>query len=197
MSAPEQRLAQTFFDRSCPELARDLLGRFIKRDEVTLRITEVEAYCGPADTACHAKVGRTARTEPMFGPPGRVYVYLCYGIHQMLNLVAGPPGAAVLVRACEPVDGIDVIRGRRGGKSGSALLAGPGRVGAALALDGSFNHHAVYEPGGIEVLHGTPVERCRVGPRVGIDYAAPADRDAPLRYAVVDDTWVSNVTTLT
>ena len=190
------RLPQSFFDRDCLEVSRDLVGRYLRHDAVVLRITEVEAYRGPTDSACHARVGRTERTAPMFGPPGHAYVYLCYGIHQMLNLVARPPGAAALIRACAPVDGLSIIQERRGNKPGPELLAGPGRVGQALAIDVTFSHHPLYEPGGLEVLEGEPVEQVRVGPRVGIDYARPEDRDAPWRLAMVDSAWVSHPGTL-
>lgn len=163
-----------------------------------MRITEVEAYCGPSDSAAHTRSGRTARNAPMWGPAGRAYVYLCYGLHTMLNVVTGPlgSGTAVLIRACEPVAGEDVIRARRGGRSGPISLTGPGKIGAALALDTSFSHHPLTEPGGLVALVGVPPSAVLVGPRVGIDYATPADRDAPLRYAVAGTPWVSARRTL-
>jgi DNA-3-methyladenine glycosylase len=130
----------------------------------------------------------------MWGPGGSTYVYLCYGLHNMLNLVADQEGfgAAVLIRACEPVAGLAVIRERRGGKHGPVLLTGPGKVGAALGLDTSWSEHAVYEPGGLEVWDAPAVEHCLAGPRVGIDYADPADVVAPWRLAVPGTRWVSH-----
>ena len=106
-----------FFDRDTVEVARDLLGKHLRRDEVVLRITEVEAYPWPDDSANHCFKGPTARNEAMWGPPGHAYIYLCYGIHHMLNLVtqAEGCGAAVLIRACEPVAGLKTISHRRGG----------------------------------------------------------------------------------
>lgn len=186
-------LPQEFSHRDAVQVARDLLGAVLVRDDVALRITETEAYVGPHDTACHARSGPTARNAAIFGPPGRAYVYLCYGLHWMLNVVTGPEGygAAVLIRAAEPLAGMETIRTRRGGRSGPVLLTGPGKLGSALALDGSWSHHPLYEPGGLELRRGTPPAEVLAGPRVGIDYAAPEDRDAPWRFAVADSRWIS------
>jgi DNA-3-methyladenine glycosylase len=163
------------------------------RDEVVLRITEVEAYLGPQDSAAHTAKGRTPRNAPMWGPPGRAYVYLCYGLHVMLNVVAGPEGAgtAALIRACEPVAGLDTVRARRGGREGPVLLTGPGKIGAALALDTSWSHHDLTAPGGLELHEGAPADAIRIGERVGIDSARPEDRAALLRFAIAGTAWVS------
>jgi DNA-3-methyladenine glycosylase len=180
-------LPRTFYRRDVVDVARDLVGMHLKRGRVVLRITEVEAYCGPEDTACHTAAGRTARNEAMWGPGGHAYVYLCYGIHHLLNIVTGhAEGKAVLIRACEPVAGLPTILRRRGAKHGPQLLAGPGKVGQALALDTGWSHHPLFEPGGLEVVRGTPPDTLVCGPRVGIEYAESADRDAPLRFADAD-----------
>ena len=169
------------------EVARALVGMHVRHGEVRLRITEVEAY-GPHDTACHAFRGRTARNRPMFGPPGRAYVYLCYGLHQMLNVVTGPPGepAAVLIRACQPVRGQALIRARRGGRAGPGALDGPGKVGAALAIDTSFSDQKLYIRGALELHRGTPPRALLAGPRIGIQYAEPHDRDRRWRFVDAD-----------
>ena len=174
-------------------MARDLLGCHLQRDDVTLRITEVEAYRWPDDTANHCRAGRTKRNAPMWGPPGRAYVYLCYGIHHLLNLVTNPKGqgAAVLIRACEPVAGLQTVRARRGGKEGPVLLTGPGKVGAALGLDTTWSDHPLTAPGGLEVREGTAPAKVLSGPRVGIDYAQASDIAAPWRLAIADSRWVS------
>lgn len=174
------------------------MGRWLRRDEVVLAITEVEAYCGPDDSAAHTRMGRTARNAPMWGPGGRAYVYLCYGLHTMLNVVCGPPGSgcAALIRAASIVAGEDVVRARRGGKVGPVLLTGPGKVGAALGLDVGFTHHPLTEPGGLELGVGAPPAAILVGPRVGIDYATPRDRAALLRFAAAGTAWVSARRTL-
>jgi DNA-3-methyladenine glycosylase len=189
---------QSFFARDALIVARDLLGQLLCRDDVVLRITEVEAYRHPGslpggDSASHARAGRTARTEPMFGPPGHAYVYVCYGIHSMLNLVTDREGeaSAVLIRAAEPVEGLETITARRGGITGPASLTGPGKVGAALGLDRSWSGHALFEPGALVLCEGPRVERILAGPRVGIDYATARDRKALYRLAVPGTPWVS------
>lgn len=186
-------LPRSFYARDALEVAADLLGARLQHGGVALRITEVEAYRWPGDTANHGRHGRTERNAALWGPPGTVYIYLCYGVHHLLNLVTGADGeaAAVLVRACEPLAGLRTIRRRRGGIEGPALLNGPGKVGAALGLDLDWNGHPVYAPGGLEVRAGTPPKRVLKGPRVGVDYAGPKDRAAPWRLAVGDSPWVS------
>ena len=174
-------------------VARALLGCHLRRGDVTLRITEVEAYRWPDDSANHCRAGRTARNAAMWGPPGRAYVYLCYGVHHLLNLVTHPEGegAAVLIRACEPVEGLATIRARRGDKRGPVLLTGPGKVGAALGLDTTWSHHPLTEAGGLEVRAGAPPPASLSGPRVGIDSARAKDVRAPWRLACADTPWVS------
>lgn len=195
---PHTLLPESFFARECLEVALGLLGKLVRHGPVTLRITELEAYRFPCDSANHCHRGRTPRNQPMWGPPGRAYVYLCYGMHQMFNVVADVDGrgSAVLIRACEPVSGLEHIAARRGGKTGPVALTGPGKVASALALDTSYCGHRLFEAGGVE-LHDAPlVERFLVGPRVGIDSAEPAHRDAPWRLAVPDSKWVSERSTL-
>jgi DNA-3-methyladenine glycosylase len=191
-------LPRSFFDRDVVELARALVGKTLRRGSVALRITETEAYRWPGDTACHARVGRTPRTEPLWGPPGRAYVYLCYGLHNMLNIVAGgdADAAAVLVRACEPLEGLDVVRRRRGGLEGPTLLTGPGKVGAALALGTGHSGDALYRGAvsgsGLRVEDGPVPAQVLVGTRVGIDYALPEHRALPWRFAAADTPWVTH-----
>lgn len=187
-------LPPAFFDRDALEVARDLVGVKLRHGPVTLRITEVEAYRWPGDTANHCHRGLTRRNRAMWGPPGRAYMYLCYGIHHMLNLVTGPPGqgAAVLVRAAEPVEGLEIVRERRGGRSGPVLLTGPGKLAQALDLDLSFDHHPVTEPGGLEALPSDASATLAFGPRVGIDYADPEHVAAPWRVADALSRWVSH-----
>jgi DNA-3-methyladenine glycosylase len=195
-------LPESFYARESLEVALDLIGRYVRHGDVTLRITEVEAYRYPGDTANHCRFGKTARNAPMWGPPGRAYVYLCYGLHQMLNLVtdADGRGAAVLVRACEPIAGTERIRARRGGRGQGSLrplaLTGPGKVGSALAIDTTFSGRPLFVPGGLELLEGAKVRALLVGPRVGVDYAEPAHRAAPWRVAAADSAWVSHPKTL-
>lgn len=187
-------LPLSFYDRDVVDVARALLGQVLRRGSIALRITEVEAYAWPGDTACHARAGRTPRTEALFGPPGRAYVYLCYGLHHMLNVVTGGEheAAAVLIRACEPIAGLSLVRRRRGGQQGPGLLAGPGKVGEALALDTSWTHHPLHEPGGLTLEPGTPPSRVLAGTRIGIEFAAPRDRARRWRFAAADSRAVTH-----
>ncbi|GAB4211736.1 MAG: hypothetical protein OHK0013_33740 [Sandaracinaceae bacterium] len=180
-------LPQDFYDRDALIVARELLGALVIHDGVVLRITEVEAYRHPDDSANHCRMGRTARNAPMWGPPGHAYVYVCYGLHAMLNVVTGAEGegAAVLIRSAEPISGHERVRARRAVATDdpTTLLAGPGKVGQALGLGPAFSGHPLYRPGGLEVRAGQPPREILVGPRVGVDYARPHDRDAPYRLA--------------
>lgn len=185
-------LPATFYARDALDVAIDLIGCEVAHAGVRLRITEVEAYRYPGDTANHARAGRTARNAPMWGPPGHAYVYLCYGLHHMLNLVTNADGeaAAVLVRAAEIVAGHDLVAARRGEKRGPVLLTGPGKVGQALAL--TTAHSGARLDGAIAVYpRSGPVPALLHGPRVGIDYASEADRPAPWRIAMAGTRWVS------
>lgn len=176
-------IPQAFFLRPVAEVARDLLGQVLHREGVALRITEVEAYGGPEDSASHCRHGRTARNAPMWGAGGCAYLFRCHGLHLLLNLVTGPEGegAAVLIRSAEVLAGQDLVRARR---RGSLDLRGPGKVAEALGLDLTFNHHRLFEPGGLELRHGWAETHILAGPRVGIAYARPHDQAAPLRFAV-------------
>jgi len=188
-------LPQSFYERDALVVARELLGQHIHHGSVVLRITEVEAYRHPDDTANHCRMGRTRRNAPMWGPGGHAYVYLCYGMHNMLNLVTGRQGqgAAVLIRACEPVRGHEHILARRDAKQMKpVLLTGPGKVGCALGLDTSFSGHAVFRASGaLTVRVGESPRAIACGPRIGIGYATRADQAAPYRLAVADCAWVS------
>lgn len=191
---PGRLLPRQFYARDALEVARDLLGQEIWHGEVGLRITEVEAYCYPDDSANHCRAGFTPRNAPMWGPPGHAYVYLCYGLHQMLNLVTNREGegAAVLIRSCEPIAGEPTIRRRRRGMDGPALLTGPGKIGQALGLDGSFSGHPLYRRGGLEVREGRRPSQIVTGSRIGIGYAEPQHQQAPWRLAIAGSPWVSH-----
>ncbi|RZC46743.1 hypothetical protein C5167_039691 [Papaver somniferum] len=186
-------LSQDFFQIDALDLAPRLLGKFLRRDDVVLQITEVEAY-RPNDSACHGRFGVTPRTAPVFGPGGHAYVYLCYGLHTMLNIVADKEGvgAAVLIRSCAPVCGLETIQLRRGQKTEKpVLLAGPGKIGQALGISTDWSSHPLYTPGGLEVLDGPEPENILIGPRVGIAYASPEHVNALWRFVVADSPWIS------
>ena len=187
-------LPAPFYARDAVEVARDLIGSLIVRGGVTVRVTEVEAYRWPGDTACHGRHGRTPRNAALWGPPGTAYVYFVYGIHHMLNLVTGADGEAqaVLIRAAEPVKGLGTIRRRRGGLEGPALLNGPAKVAQALGLDTRWNGHRLHVAGGLEVRMDLAPPGLLVGPRVGIDFADLEHRLLPWRFAAANTPWVSH-----
>ena len=157
------RLEQTWFARPAAEVAKDLIGTALVHGERAGIIVETEAYIGPHDKACHARFGPTDRTAVMFGPAGRSYVYLCYGIHEMFNIVTGPDGdgQAVLIRAIAPLTGLgdDLKIGR-----------GPGKVTRALGLDRSHNRREL-AIGDLYVASHTTPPKIAIGPRIGVDYA--------------------------
>jgi DNA-3-methyladenine glycosylase len=179
-----------FYERSVHEVARELIGCTLAVDGAAGVIVETEAY-GAADPACHAYVGRTPRNEVLFGPPGRAYVYLSYGIHSLLNAVAEPEGsaAAVLIRALEPTEGIELMRERRGGVDLEQLCSGPGKLTQALGVGLELNGAPLDAPP-CELLPPSPAwDRTEVvtSTRIGITKAA----GLPWRYCAAGSRFVS------
>jgi DNA-3-methyladenine glycosylase len=184
-----ERLGVDFFNRSVHVVARELIGCRLLYGECGGTIVETESY-ERDDPACHAYVGLTERTEVLFGPPGRAYVYLSYGIHSLLNAVAEPDGeaAAVLIRALEPTAGLEEMRARRGGRPDHELCSGPGRLTEALGIGLDSNGADLCndpflllppEPGWAgEVV---------IGPRVGITKAV----ERPWRFCASANRFVS------
>ena len=165
------KLAKEFFNRDCLTVARELVGKILVHNingaEYKLKITETEAYIGENDTACHAHKGRTSRTETMYKEGGTVYIYLCYGIHHLLNIVTGKENEAeaVLIRACEkPFDG-------------------PGKLTKALKITKELNNTNVISENS-EIYFETSEENFEVltGKRIGIDYASEEYREKPWRF---------------
>lgn len=182
-----EALGRAFFARDVLVVARDLLGRVIRTrtpEGVTAgRILEAEAY-RPDDSCSHSSRGSTARTATMFGPPGHVYVYFIYGMHHCMNLVGGATGSAVLIRALQPTEGVELMRARRGPKAPDArLCAGPGSLCRALGIDRTWDGLDAAADGAISVLAGAPVPDAEVvvGPRVGV-VGRPEDVARPWRW---------------
>ena len=160
-----ERLPYEFYHRPCLEVAKDLVGKVLVYRGQRLRISETEAYCGESDTACHASRGRTKRSEVLYADAGTVYVYLCYGMHWMLNLITGeeddPQG--VLIRAC--VD-----------------APGPGKLTKKLGITGSCNRLSAVASGEIWVEDDGLRCDIRTDKRVGIGYASQEDQDRLWRF---------------
>jgi DNA-3-methyladenine glycosylase len=179
-----------FFDRPVLEVARDLVGCVVRHGDTAGRIVETEAY-HHTEAACHAYVGLTARTSTLFGPPGIAYVYRSYGIHALLNAVCEPEGvgAAVLIRALEPLAGLELMRTRRGLEREVDLCSGPGKLTQALGIELTEN---ATDLGRGPVRFGPPPPRWReleyvTGPRIGITKAA----ELPWRFCAVGSRSVS------
>ena len=187
-------LPARFYERDTEQVARDLLGAVVRcttsHGVASGRIVETEAYLGEHDLACHAAAGLTARTRWLYGPPGTAYVYFIYGVHWCFNAVTRSVGSpsAVLVRALEPVEGVELMRERRGAARDRDLANGPGKLCAALGITGEMNGLPL-RGSAIEIVRGEPVPDARVAvtPRIGITKCA----DWPLRWLVADSPWVS------
>jgi DNA-3-methyladenine glycosylase len=189
VSAPT--LGVAFYDRPVLEVARDLVGCTIRHGDTAGVIVETEAY-HHSEPACHAYVGLTPRTATLYGPPGVAYVYRSYGIHALLNAVCEPvgEGAAVLIRALEPLDGIAEMRARRGLQLRvEDLCSGPGKLTQALGIGLEDNGSSLIAG---PIRFGPPVARrpaveLAIGPRIGITKAA----ELPWRFCAVGSRHVS------
>jgi DNA-3-methyladenine glycosylase len=184
------RLGADFYACSVHDVARDLVGCVVRHGETAGRIVETESY-HMEEPACHAYAGLTERTRTLFGEPGRAYVYRSYGVHALLNAVTEGEGvgAAVLIRALEPVDGIELMRERRGVGRDEELCSGPGKLTQALGIWLSLNGTSLVD-GPIEVLAREPgarEPRVVIGERIGITRAV----ELPWRFCDADSRHVS------
>jgi DNA-3-methyladenine glycosylase len=181
-------LPRSFYARKTLTVARELLGCVLARESggeiLRGRIVEAEAYVGEEDKACHARAGRTPRTDVLYGPPGLAYVYLTYGMHYLLNAVTEPAGrpAAVLIRAVEPLEGLDRMARGRGLSNGASarphlLASGPAKLCQAFGLDLRQNRSDLRGPG-LWIEPGDPIPDALVAtsPRIGCQ-TAPAPWD--------------------
>lgn len=200
-------MAKSFFEQPTLKLAKSLLGKELRHATNTGitsgRIIEVEAYMGPEDRAAHSFGGRrTKRTEVMYGPPGRAYIFLIYGMHLCFNIVSGPINKpeAILVRAIEPTEGINLMSKRRYQKSVSELTStkqiqltnGPGKLTKALGITSECNGHDLTQAPLqiIDLENNVQDENIAMGPRINIDYAKEAI-DYPWRFWIKDHPYVS------
>ncbi len=183
-----ERLPLAFFERSVHAVARELIGCRLFFAGVGGVIVETESY-DRDDPACHAYVGLTKRTEFIFGPPGRAYVYLSYGIHSLLNFVCEPEGeaAAVLIRALEPTAGLEAMRARRGPRPDADLCSGPGKLTEALAIDLSHNGGDLLRDPFLLLPPAGEPPPVVTGPRIGITKAT----ERPWRFSAAGSRFVS------
>lgn len=184
-------LRRAFYKRKTVEVARELLGNILVHGATAGIIVETEAYLGGDDLASHSAIGITNRTRVIFGPPGHAYVYLSYGMHECMNIVAEPDGQAgcVLIRALEPVAGLDAMYRRRpAARTERDLASGPGKLTRALAITRVHN--------GVDMTRGDLVVRepmrkepfeIDVTPRIGITKCA----DLPLRFCIKGNRFIS------
>lgn len=160
-----KRLTYDFFHRHALEVAPDLVGKLLVCNGNFLRISETEAYCGTADTACHAHKGRTKRTEVLYADAGTIYIYLCYGMHWLMNVITGdvddPQG--VLIRACVEAEG-------------------PGKLTKKLGITGNLNRGSVVDSDILWIADDGFQCSIRTDKRVGIGYASQEDQDKPWRF---------------
>lgn len=200
------RLQRDFYRRGARRVAVELLGKLLVRrfagQRLSGRIVETEAYCDAEepDLACHgdrANNGRpTERTAVMFGPPGVAYVYFTYGVHWMFNVVTGKEGEAnaVLIRALEPVEGVEVMVRHRNGRERAELSDGPAKLAQALAIDKSLKGVDLCQPDAPIWIEDAPTlspDRIRSGPRIGLGKTPEPWFSKPWRYWAADNPFVS------
>ncbi|MEQ8706517.1 MAG: DNA-3-methyladenine glycosylase [Phaeodactylibacter sp.] len=202
MPDTQKRIPRSFFTRSdVLQVSRDLLGQYLVTEvdgiRTAGRIVETEAYHQDGDKACHAYRGRrTNRTEVMFCTGGHAYVYLCYGIHHLFNIVTGSAdvGSAVLIRALEPVNGTGLMLGRRRmGKVEKRLTAGPGVLSQAMGITTDWTGLDLTTPQSpIWLEYGAPLPASAIkeSPRIGVDYAGECAQ-WPWRFTVKNSKWLS------
>jgi DNA-3-methyladenine glycosylase len=190
------KLSRPFYEQPTIQVARQLMGKYLVRkhpDGKTVgRIVETEAYVGPHDLACHAARGRTARTEIMFGRAGYAYVYFIYGVYYCLNVVTEEVdhASAVLIRALEPVDGIELMKRRRRTEETRNLASGPGKLCQAFAIDKALNGADICGSVLYVEDRGEPPPKILARPRIGVDYAGKW-KHKPWRFLIGGNEFVS------
>jgi DNA-3-methyladenine glycosylase len=195
------KIKKSFYNRNTLKVAQDLLGKFLVRKigkkTIVGKIVETEGYVGPSDLASHASRGKTARTAPMFGPPGHAYVYLVYGLNYCFNTVTEKENypAAVLIRALEPAEGIDLIKKNRKKKMPFFKLTnGPGKLCQALKIDKSLNNFDLTERTLWIEDRGLKIKPLEIvaAKRIGVDYAGKY-KNKPWRFYLKGNPFVSKI----
>jgi DNA-3-methyladenine glycosylase len=201
MKKSRMKIKRNFYNRNTIKVARDLLGKFLVRKIgkkiISGKIVETESYVGPSDLASHASRGKTARTAPMFGPPGHAYIYLVYGLNYCFNIVTEKENypAAVLIRAIEPTEGIDWMRRHRHApKDERSISNGPGKLCQALKIDKTLNNFDLtdralwLEDRGLKIKPSEIVS----AKRIGVDYAGKY-KNKPWRFYLRGNPFVSKI----
>ena len=189
-------LPRAFYERDTLEVASGLLGQVLFREtaEGTVRgvIVETEAYLGERDDAAHSYKGRSERVRVQFGPAGMAYIYMIYGMYYCLNITSGPPGApeVVLIRALEPVDGLELMKKRRRTDKLSNLCSGPGKLCMAFDIGRTLYGADLCEKGGLYLEYGGTRPGISTSKRIGIDYAV-SSRDMPWRFTITGSKFLS------
>ncbi len=189
-------IPRDFFERETLTVARELLGQIIVRrtDEGISRgiIVETEAYLGEKDDAAHSYKGKSERVRIQYGPAGMAYIYMIYGMYNCLNITAGPLGVpeVVLIRALEPVSGIELMKKRRRADKAAALCSGPGKLCMALDIDRSLYGTDLCSDGLLFLEYGQAPAETEASKRIGIDYAVVC-RDEPWRFTISGSPFVS------
>jgi len=186
-------LGRSFFHRATLQVARELLGAKLVRDyngqQIAGIIIETEAYIGKEDLGCHASRGKTPRNEVMFGEAGRAYVYFTYGMHWLLNVVTEEVGfpAAVLIRAIQPIQGVDLIARTRGNVPRTQWTNGPAKLCQALSIDGNFNGCDLCSPSSmLRIERGVTFtdDKVKTSARIGLFSVPQPWKDIPWRFYV-------------
>ena len=182
------RLGQKFFNQPTIDLAKALLGKYLVVGDLRGKIVETEAYLGKNDPGCHASRGLTPRNAPMFGPAGYTYVYFIYGMYYCLNVVSGKTGVgeAVLIRALEPIDGIEVMQKRRKTTKIENLCSGPGKLTQAFGITKEHNNLSLLT-GELQIHNSREKPEIEISKRVGLSVA----QDLELRFFIKGNRFVS------
>jgi DNA-3-methyladenine glycosylase len=199
LTSRERPLGRRFFNRPTIELAKALLGKRLAFGGLCGKIVETEAYLYKNDPGCHAARGPTPRNAPMFGPAGRTYVYLIYGMYHCLNIVSGKEGEgeAVLIRALEPIEGIELMQKRRKTKKIENLCNGPGKLTQAFGITKKQNDMSLTDcaDNSLQVLDGEKIQETEIVTAARIGLAKGQGDDLMLRFYIDGNRFVSKINT--